>query len=222
MTCLTSDDLCLLLQRAANAMTILEEPLNAADRELGDGDTGTMLTRLMRALASVDIRGITLSEAFNTLAFTASASTGSSLGTLISAALFATAQRTKSLTDPLPASDTATLLRSARDAMLELGGSRLNDKTIIDSVDAVAHSIDGLDSWSEITVAAVEAAEAVILQFRGRPCRVGRARTWPEKSRNLDDPGMVAFATLLKAIALADLHGQRNLMPKNCPSEEFC
>ncbi|WP_275593261.1 DAK2 domain-containing protein [Rhizobium gallicum] len=182
-------------------MTILEEPLNAADRELGDGDTGTMLTRLLRALASVDIRGISLSEAFNTLAFTASASTGSSLGTLISAALFAVSRQTQSHTGPWPASETATLLRSARDAMLELGKSRLGDKTIIDSVDAVAVSIDGLNGWAAIMNAAVEAAEAVILHFRGRSCRVGRARIWPEKSRDLDDPGMVAFAALVRTVA---------------------
>lgn len=201
MTFFSSDDLWLVVQRAANAMTILEEPLNAADRELGDGDTGTMLTRLLRALASVDIRGISLSEAFNTLAFTASASTGSSLGTLISAALFAVSRQTQSHTGPWPASETATLLRSARDAMLELGKSRLGDKTIIDSVDAVAVSIDGLNGWAAIMNAAVEAAEAVILHFRGRSCRVGRARIWPEKSRDLDDPGMVAFAALVRTVA---------------------
>ncbi|SCW66672.1 dihydroxyacetone kinase, C-terminal domain [Rhizobium mongolense subsp. loessense] len=208
MTCLTSNDLWLFVQRAANATTILEERLNAADRELGDGDTGTMLARLLQALAGVDIRGTSLSEALNTLAFTASASTGSSLGTLISAALFAMSQQTKSHTGPLPAPESAALLRSARDAMLELGKSRLGDKTIIDSVDAVAVSIAGLNDWAAIMNTAVEAAEAVILQFRGRPCRVGRARIWPEKSRNLDDPGMVAFAALLKATALADRYGQ--------------
>ncbi|PKA39963.1 Dak phosphatase [Rhizobium sullae] len=201
MTCLTSNDLWHLLQRAANAMTILEEPLNAADRELGDGDTGTMLTRLLRALAGVDIRGTSLSEALNTVALAASESTGSSLGTLISAALFPVSQQTKFHTGPWPASKTTILLRSARDAMLELGKSRLSDKTIIDSVDAVAASIDGLASWDDIAAATVEAAEAVLLRFRGRPCRVGRARMWPEKSQSLDDPGMVAFEALARAIA---------------------
>ncbi|UWU16950.1 dihydroxyacetone kinase subunit L (plasmid) [Rhizobium sullae] len=214
MTCLTSNDLWHLLQRAANAMTILEEPLNAADRELGDGDTGTMLTRLLRALAGVDIRGTSLTEAFGTLASAAGESTGSSLGTLLSAALFAMSQQTRSHTDPLPASETAILLRSARDAMLELGKSRLGDKTIIDSVDAVAASIDGLARWPDIAAATVEAAEAVLLRFRGRPCRVGRARMWPEKSQSLDDPGMVTFEALLRRIVLPELCGRRSEMPK--------
>lgn len=49
-------------------------------------------------------------------------------------------------------------------------------KISIDSVDAVAVSIDGLASWPEIAVAAVEAAGSVLMRFGGRPCRVGRAR----------------------------------------------
>jgi hypothetical protein len=46
----------------------------------------------------------------------------------------------------------------------------------------------------------VDAAAAALQSFRGRPCKVGRARMYPTESADADDPGMLAFVRLTETI----------------------
>jgi hypothetical protein len=48
------------------------------------------------------------------------------------------------------------------------------------------------------------AAGAALADFRDRPCRIGRARMFGDKSSGLDDPGMLAFVRLLDVISQGD------------------
>ncbi len=51
------------------------------------------------------------------------------------------------------------------------------------------------------TVSAVIAVSESLDHFRDKPCQLGRARIFAEKSVGLDDPGMVAFQRILDSIA---------------------
>jgi hypothetical protein len=46
----------------------------------------------------------------------------------------------------------------------------------------------------------VAATGAALADFRDRPCAMGRARMFAEKSIGLDDPGMLAMAELTRAV----------------------
>ena len=46
----------------------------------------------------------------------------------------------------------------------------------------------------------IEVVQQTIDDFRDKPCQVGRARIFQDKSIGLDDPGMVAFKRLLEGL----------------------
>lgn len=187
--------------RAHVAMAALEQELNAADAKLGDGDTGGMLARVIERLASVETRtGDDLGKTFGAFAQAATAATGSSLGTLFATALLAFGKATRGRTELTPA-DFGAILGDARDAMLRRGQSELGDKTVIDALDAVSRATAGKPSWAGITASAKAAAAATLAEFKDKPCKIGRARMFGEKSRGLHDPGMLAFVRLVDVVS---------------------
>lgn len=193
-----------VLQRAVHAaqkrMTELEQELNAADSRLGDGDTGSMLARVMGKLAEVDLASADdMGAAFMALARAAVSATGSSLGTLLASALMTLSRETKERSS-VEWHDLAPLLIAARDAMIARGGAKLGDKTVLDALDALANAVAGLGQ-PELRAAALAAGPAVLDRFRDLPCQIGRARMFAEKSKGMDDPGMLAFVRLTEAVA---------------------
>ncbi|UCI22812.1 dihydroxyacetone kinase subunit L (plasmid) [Mesorhizobium sp. B2-1-8] len=187
--------------RARAAMADLEQELNSADAKLGDGDTGGMLSCVIERLASVEAgEGDDLGKTFSAYAQAATAATGSSLGTLFATALLVFGKATKGKTT-LPPSEFGPILGEARDAMLRRGQSQLGDKTVVDAIHAVSKATIGKSDWADIAAAAHASASATLVSFRHQPCRIGRARMFGDKSRGLDDPGMLAFVRLLPAIS---------------------
>ena len=100
----------------------------------------------------------------------------------------------------MPWDEFGILLDGALQAMMERGKASLGDKTVLDPVHAVAQAISGKQIPSEIAAIAVTAARSCLMEFRGRPCRVGRARMFADTSVGRDDPGQLAFVTLLEAV----------------------
>jgi hypothetical protein len=68
----------------------------------------------------------------------------------------------------------------------------------LDSMHALAESLGGDQASAE---AALKVAKQALDTLRDRPCRVGRARMYAEKSVGEDDPGMLAFLRLVEAVA---------------------
>lgn len=188
------------VQVVQGRMATLEQELNAADSRLGDGDTGSMLARVAGKLSEVDLSGSAdLGAAFMALARAAMSATGSSLGTLLASALMTLSRETKGQA-AIEWQALAPLLTAARDAMIARGGAKLGDKTVLDALDALAATVVGLDQ-PELRAAALAAGPAVLDRFRDLPCQIGRARMFAEKSRGMDDPGMLAFVRLTEAVA---------------------
>lgn len=185
---------------AADAMIGLEQELNAADAKLGDGDTGSMLARVIGAMAAAEPeRALSISDAFARLARAGMSATGSSLGTLFAGALLSLSKQTKD-NPSVQWSDLGELLETARAGMQARGGASPGDKTVLDALDAVARAIAGKADSESIGPAAVKAAEQVLNAFRDLPCRVGRAKFFADRSSGLDDPGMLAVSLLAKAM----------------------
>ena len=189
------------IDRLTTAMDAAFDRLNAADAALGDGDLGVTMSR---GMALVSEAAPTLPEDLGAAllrcaqAFTKSS--GSSYGTLLATGLMAMAKATKGRT-VLDVADLAPLVAAARDAMMARGKAALGGKTVLDSLDAVAGALDGESDSAAAAEAAVRAARGALDAFRDRPATVGRARIFAEKSRGMDDPGMLAMALIVAALA---------------------
>jgi dihydroxyacetone kinase len=184
----------------AARMPSLEPELSEADSRLGDGDTGIMLRRVFEKVAEAaegapdDVPGF-----FRAIGRASAGATGASLGTLLTTAFLAMAKAGDGRSE-IAWADLGGALAAARDAMMARGRAALGDKTVLDALDAVAEAIDGLDDPDSIMRAAAEAAHNALAAFRDRPCRIGRARMFAEKSVGMDDPGMLAFTRLVEAL----------------------
>ncbi|MDF2797330.1 MAG: Dak phosphatase [Devosia sp.] len=194
------------ITRANASMSSLTDVLNAADAKLGDGDTGTMLARLIGTFAAVDVKDAeNLGAGFMALAKAGAASTGSSLGTLIVTAMMTAGKANVGKTE-LAWFELSGLLAAIRDAAMARGKAELGAKTIIDGLDALAASVEGKTDAASTAAAAERAMEAVLAEFRNRPSAMGRARMFAEKSVGLDDPGMLALAEIVRRLAKSPQH----------------
>ena len=185
----------------------LEDPLNAADALLGDGDTGSMLARVIEKMAATDLSSTTdVGAAFNALARATMSATGSSLGTLLATALLTFSKSTKGRSE-VPWSELSSLIDQAIEAMKARGGASLGDKTILDAMHSIAQSLIGIDDASAAAHAAETGARAALEHFQPLPCKIGRARLFPEKSAEAHDPGMLALHLLLRCEEVSDRDG---------------
>jgi dihydroxyacetone kinase-like protein len=189
------------ISRVTAAMERDFDALNAADGALGDGDLGVTLTRGMRAITEgVADMPEDLGLALLRCAQAFTKASGSSYGTLTATGLMAMAKAVKGRTT-VEASEVSALVGAARDAMQARGKADLGGKTVLDSLDAVAQATAGLTDPAAVAQAAVTAAGQAMDDFRDRPATIGRARIFAEKSRGMDDPGMLAMTAIVTAIA---------------------
>lgn len=176
----------------------LEGQLNAADALLGDGDTGSMLARVIEKMAATDLTATTdVGAAFNALARATMSATGSSLGTLLATAMLTFSKSTKGCSE-IPWTELSGLIEQAIEAMKARGGASLGDKTILDALHSIAQSLTGITDATTAAHAAETGARAALEHFKPLPCKIGRARLFPEKSTGSHDPGMLALALLLE------------------------
>lgn len=194
-------DLIAAVERLAAAMERDAQMLNAADGALGDGDLGVTMTRGMRLVSEKAAElpedlGLALLQCAQ--AFTKAS--GSSYGTLLATGLMAVAKAVKGETE-VPAARVSELTATARDAMQARGKAELGGKTVLDSLDAVARATEGLDGAAAVADAAAEAVDRALDALRDRKATVGRARIFADRSVGMDDPGMLAMARIVKALA---------------------
>jgi len=182
----------------------LEDQLNAADALLGDGDTGSMLARVIEKLAATDLSATSdVGAAFNVLARATMSATGSSLGTLLATALLTFAKSTKGRSE-VPWSELSSLIEQTIEAMRTRGGASLGDKTILDAMHSIAKNLSGIDDAITAAHAAETGASNALEHFQPQPCKIGRARLFPEKSTGAHDPGMLALHLLLRCEEVSD------------------
>ena len=196
---LTVSDLRRGIERINARSADIERELNAADAKLGDGDTGVMLRRVFEKLAAANTDGQRdIGDALRAYAKASAAATGSSLGTLITTALLSASKAAAGKAE-IEWSELSGILFGALDAMSKRGGAKFGDKTVLDSVNAGAQAIRGLNDPEGVRTAMLGAARDVLDLYRTRPCQVGRARMFAGKSIGLDDPGMLAFLRIMEA-----------------------
>lgn len=192
------------IARLTVAMEREFETLNAADGALGDGDLGVTMTRGMRAITEgVADLPTDLGQALLRCAQAFTKSSGSSYGTLMATGLMAMAKAVKGK-ESVEVSEVSALVALARDAMIARGKAELGGKTVLDSLDAVVQATGGLSNPSDVAQAAKDAVRSALAAFHDKPATVGRARIFAEKSRGMDDPGMLAMTFIVEALTDRD------------------
>lgn len=189
---LDTDRLRRAIDRMHAAIGPIREELNAADRELGDGDTGMTVEELVTAWqgAATELP-VDVGEALRKLAQVTRRASGSSLASVAAMALGAAA-KTATGKPMLDRAALAAALQAGVDAVAERSGASPGDKSVLDTLLAVAAALR--DPQGD----AIVAAEAALAEFRGREARLGRARMYGARTIGLDDPGMLAAARLLR------------------------
>ena len=186
------------LPQLAEHLESSAEELNGLDAQLGDGDLGVTMVRGSRQLLEIreelpDDWGMALLKCAQ--AFTKTS--GSSYGTILATGLMAMAKQKKGQAE-MDSSEWAGLLKVALEAMQHRGKAKLGQKTVLDPVSAAQKKLESDPETGLLDL--IEVVQQTIDEFRDKPCQIGRARIFQDKSIGLDDPGMVAFKRLLEGI----------------------
>jgi len=186
------------LPRLAAHLESSAEELNGLDAQLGDGDLGVTMVRGSRQLLEIreelpDDWGMALLKCAQ--AFTKTS--GSSYGTILATGLMAMAKQKKGQAE-MDAAEWAGLLKLALEAMQQRGKAELGQKTVLDPLSAAQKKLESAPEASLPDL--IEVVQKTIDDFRDKPCQIGRARIFQDKSIGLDDPGMVAFKRLLEGL----------------------
>ena len=190
------------LARWCDALEAAAPELNALDGRLGDGDLGATLAKCalnVREVLAADAAGI--GATLQRCAQACAKASGSSFGTLLAIA-FLSAAKTAGECERLDRDALVELLRTVQQALAARGGASLGDKTMLDSLHAVADALHGAGDASAAALKATarQAAQRALDALRAQPNRIGRARMFADKSIGLDDPGMVAVLRMVQAL----------------------
>lgn len=185
------------LARVAAYTATTSDELCSADGALGDGDLGITVSKGFAEAAAANLPedlGLAFLEAAKAFQRVSS----SSYGTLVATGFMAAAKLTKGKT-AVEAGEIPVLVEAARDAMIQRGKGQLGDKTVLDSMDAIAKALAGKPA-AEMVEAAVAAAAATVEGYRDKPNKLGRARMFGDKSVGLVDPGQLALLRITEGL----------------------
>lgn len=194
---LTSADIVRAVARIDAGIAPIRDALNAADRRLGDGDTGMTVAQVVAAWRTAsDALPADVGEALVHLGRETGRASGSSLGAVLATGLSAAGRSVRGK-EALAASEIASMLAAAAQKITERSGATPGAKTILDSLLQVERDARAREAYGVADAAA--SAQAALDEFRGRPTSIGRARMYGEQTKGHDDPGMLAAYMLLAA-----------------------
>lgn len=187
----------------ASVLATLEtehEILTELDGKIGDGDLGITLLKAFRELDRIKGEfpadfGLAMIQGAAGISKVSS----SSFGNLLATCFMTVAKETKDRTSA-EWSEVSGWLEKSVQAMMARGKASLGDKTVMDAVSAAAQAIAGLGEPAAMQAKASKAVDTALDDFRDKPNKIGRARIFAERTIGLDDPGMVAFKIMLKAL----------------------
>jgi len=194
---MTPEDVTRAVARIDAGIVPIKEALNAADRVLGDGDTGMTVAAVVAAWrAATDALPPDIGEALVLLGRETGRASGSSLGAVLATGLSAAGRSVRGK-DALSAEEIAPMLAAAAQKIIERSGAAAGGKTILDALLRIEQDARAARSYRLRD--AVDSARAALDEFRDRPANVGRARMYGDRAKGCDDPGMLAAYLLLAA-----------------------
>ena len=172
------------------------DEFNAADGKIGDGDLGITI---LNGLEEVKNNNVSFKDDMGTNFMLCSQAfvkkSGSSFGTLIAFSFMNISKNLKGKTE-CNHNDIINIFETALKTIQERGKTKLGDKTIDDSLDLIIKKLKESSNYSEVFKSATKQA---LENFKGKKILIGRARMFEDKTKDLDDPGMLAFNKLSEA-----------------------
>ncbi len=169
------------------------DEFNAADGKIGDGDLGVTI---LNGLEEVNNNKVNFKDDMGANFMLCSQAfvkkSGSSFGTLIAFSLMNISKNLKGKTE-CNHEDIISIFETALKTIQERGKTKLGDKTIVDSLDLIIKKLKGNSNYSEVFQSATKQA---LENFKGKKILIGRARMFEDKTKDLDDPGMLALNKL--------------------------
>ena len=167
------------------------DEFNAADRKIGDGDLGiTILHGLEEVNNNINKFSDDMGANFMICSQAFVKKSGSSFGTLIAFSFMNISKNLKEKTE-CNHEDIVSIFKTALKTIQERGKTKLGDKTIADSLDLIIKKLKDNTNYSEVFKSATTQA---LEDFKGKKIKIGRARMFEDKTKNLDDPGMLALS----------------------------
>jgi len=166
---------------------------NSADGKIGDGDLGvTILHGLEEINNNISKFSQDMGSNFMLCSQAFVKKSGSSFGTLIAFSFMNISKNLKGKTE-CNHEDIVGIFETSLKTILERGKTNIGDKTIADSLDLIIKKLKESKNYSIIFKTATKQA---LEDFKGKKIKIGRARMFEDKTRNLDDPGMFALNRL--------------------------
>jgi dihydroxyacetone kinase-like protein len=199
---LSKDEVKAMLLLVADRIIENEPMLSEADRNLGDGDHGLGMKRGMEAVQEKlagDVESI--EKAFSSTGMAMMSSMGGASG-----AIFGTLWRNggKALAgrDAFDAGCIADLLKAGLDGVMQRGGAKPGDKTMIDALHPAMLKAEEVrnSSLPEAITAVAAAGEAGKEASTAMIATMGRAKTLGEQSIGHPDAGACSVVVILNAM----------------------
>ena len=170
------------------------DEFNAADGKIGDGDLGITI---LKGLEEINNNKANFKDDMGSNFMVCSQAfvkkSGSSFGTLIAFSFMNISKNLKGKTS-CNHDDIVNIFETALKTIQERGKTKLGDKTIADSLDLIIKKLkDNNSNYSEVFKSATKQA---LENFKGKKILIGRARMFEDKTKDLDDPGMLALNKL--------------------------
>ena len=169
------------------------DEFNAADGKIGDGDLGiTILNGFEEINNNINKFSDDMGANFMICSQAFVKKSGSSFGTLIA---FSFMNISKSLKGKKECNheDIISIFETALKTIQERGKTKLGDKTIVDSLDLIIKKLKDNKNYPEVFKSATKQA---LEDFKGKKILIGRAIMFEDKTKDLDDPGMLALNKL--------------------------
>ena len=180
-----------LLDQAKNSY----DDFNSADGKIGDGDLGvTILHGLEEVNNNISKFSDDMSSNFMICSQAFVKKSGSSFGTLIAFSFMNISKNLKGKTE-CNHKDIIAIFETALKTILERGKTNLGDKTIADSLYLIIKNLKNNQNYSDVFKSSTKQA---LEDFKGKKIKIGRARMFEEKTKDLDDPDMLALYRLAK------------------------
>ena len=175
------------------------DEFNAADGKIGDGDLGiTILNGLEEINNNIEKFTDDLSINFMLCSQAFVKKSGSSFGTLIAFSFMNISKNLKGK-NTCDHEDIITMIDTAMSTIQERGKTKVGDKTILDTLDFISRNLKANKNNINYPELFKLSTKQALNAFKGKKILIGRARMFEDKTKDLDDPGMLALHKLSEA-----------------------
>ena len=172
------------------------DEFNAADGKIGDGDLGiTILNGLEEINNNIEKFTDDLSTNFMLCSQAFVKKSGSSFGTLIAFSFMNISKNLKGR-NTCDHEDIITMIDTAMSTIQERGKTKVGDKTILDTLNFISRNLKATKNNINYPELFKSSANEALNAFKGKKILIGRARMFEDKTKDLDDPGMLALHKL--------------------------